>query len=140
MCEGQAFKVEQLQDGIARIERHIQECDVRIQNARTMLAVQDETGLRQQMLEHAEFRAGMAKALEHLSYAGVTAEALQASPAPSALDTARAALERIANESDLRMSAYLNSDDMLRDYIGKVVRMKRIAADALAGLEGGEQP
>ena len=63
-----------------------------------------------------------------------------ASPAPSALDTARAALERIANESDLRMSAYLNSDDMLRDYIGKVVRMKRIAADALAGLEGGEQP
>lgn len=60
--------------------------------------------------------------------------------APSALDTARAALERIANESDLRMSAYLNSDDMLRDYIGKVVRMKRIAADALAGLEGGEQP
>lgn len=65
---------------------------------------------------------------------------LRKAPAPSALDTARAALERIANESDLRMSAYLSSDDMLRDYIGKVVRMKRIAADALAGLEGGEQP
>lgn len=44
----------------------------------------------------------------------------------------RAALEQIANTSNLGMSAYLSGSEMTRDYVGKVAKMKQTAAAALA--------
>ena len=117
------------------LERRLSEYDAYVAKTRSnyVLAIADVLTFEEWLVLHLEeerdtrieFGRERQTALDHERWAN------------AALDTARAALERIANEPDLRMSAYLNSDDMLRDYIGKVVRMKRIAADALAGLEGG---
>lgn len=117
------------------LERRRSEYDAYVAKARSnyVLAVADVLTFEEWLVLHLEeerdtrvkFGRERQTALDHERWAN------------AALDTTRTALARIANESALGMSAYLSSSEMQRDYIMKVDKMKRIAADALAGLEGG---